>query len=118
RRHTRSKRDWSSDVCSSDLGDLNFNPAISSGLLTFLLDEITLGPRGSIPMFSIPISFISVSFHSLPISDSSTCNQCEFDFIRYGRERYSILSRPGLPLEIISVTPNCTCSNCSSVEPN
>src|SRR5699024_11641459 len=22
RRHTRSKRDWSSDVCSSDLGDL------------------------------------------------------------------------------------------------
>src|SRR5699024_12123360 len=25
RRHTRSKRDWSSDVCSSDLKDLNIN---------------------------------------------------------------------------------------------
>src|SRR5699024_11400845 len=24
RRHTRSKRDWSSDVCSSDLSDSNF----------------------------------------------------------------------------------------------
>src|SRR5207249_8230331 len=24
RRHTRSKRDWSSDVCSSDLSDENF----------------------------------------------------------------------------------------------
>src|SRR5699024_12181673 len=23
RRHTRSKRDWSSDVCSSDLGDIS-----------------------------------------------------------------------------------------------
>src|SRR5438874_12922647 len=28
RRHTRSLRDWSSDVCSSDLG---VNPAVSNG---------------------------------------------------------------------------------------
>src|SRR5699024_11853120 len=27
RRHTRSKRDWSSDVCSSDLSTLPFAPA-------------------------------------------------------------------------------------------
>src|SRR5699024_12150726 len=27
RRHTRSKRDWSSDVCSSDLGHLFTGPA-------------------------------------------------------------------------------------------
>src|SRR5699024_9234118 len=34
RRHTRSKRDWSSDVCSSDLGDYY------SGLYYLLLSEI------------------------------------------------------------------------------
>src|SRR5699024_12116007 len=27
RRHTRSKRDWSSDVCSSDLGELDHHEA-------------------------------------------------------------------------------------------
>src|SRR5437868_13082215 len=27
RRHTRSKRDWSSDVCSSDLGHRQYNSA-------------------------------------------------------------------------------------------
>src|SRR5699024_11319466 len=30
RRHTRSKRDWSSDVCSSDLRTVNTNPADGS----------------------------------------------------------------------------------------
>src|SRR5206468_4371476 len=33
RRHTRSDRDWSSDVCSSDLG-LNFGASIAFVLLT------------------------------------------------------------------------------------
>src|SRR5699024_11616625 len=31
RRHTRSKRDWSSDVCSSDLSDLVMSLAEQSG---------------------------------------------------------------------------------------
>src|SRR5699024_11348986 len=32
RRHTRSKRDWSSDVCSSDLGDIIENlPKVRHG---------------------------------------------------------------------------------------
>src|SRR2546421_6383517 len=30
RRHTRSDRDWSSDVCSSDLGDLKLMAAIGA----------------------------------------------------------------------------------------
>src|SRR5437868_12574714 len=32
RRHTRSKRDWSSDVCSSDLSLLELEAAIEHGL--------------------------------------------------------------------------------------
>src|SRR5699024_11944769 len=31
RRHTRSKRDWSSDVCSSDLADIVFRGVLSPG---------------------------------------------------------------------------------------
>src|SRR5438067_10065787 len=40
RRHTRSKRDWSSDVCSSDLLDKRF-PAMS------LFDWLRPSPRKS-----------------------------------------------------------------------
>src|SRR5699024_9260603 len=32
RRHTRSKRDWSSDVCSSDLGAVSLIPGIGESL--------------------------------------------------------------------------------------
>src|SRR5204862_5289239 len=31
RRHTRSLRDWSSDVCSSDLGQFYSSPAVAFG---------------------------------------------------------------------------------------
>src|SRR5699024_12161438 len=41
RRHTRSKRDWSSDVCSSDLNLTNYvNPFIGTGPL---LDSAMIG---------------------------------------------------------------------------
>src|SRR5699024_11877861 len=33
-RHTRSKRDWSSDVCSSDLAPLPHFPAITSAAIS------------------------------------------------------------------------------------
>src|SRR5699024_12099589 len=52
RRHTRSKRDWSSDVCSSDLGQaLTVEPRKSSAslLMGHLSDEggesLTVGVR-------------------------------------------------------------------------
>src|SRR2546421_1260741 len=35
RRHTRSDRDWSSDVCSSDLGGLQFGLAADDGKVFF-----------------------------------------------------------------------------------
>src|SRR5699024_4334840 len=44
RRHTRSKRDWSSDVCSSDLGH-----SVSSFYLQFQSALDSLGVDGSIP---------------------------------------------------------------------
>src|SRR5207249_5816257 len=32
RRHTRSKRDWSSDVCSSDLEEIPFEPRLTNAV--------------------------------------------------------------------------------------
>src|SRR5699024_11881312 len=42
RRHTRSKRDWSSDVCSSDLNKSN-NHGVDTLLKTMQLPEFTKG---------------------------------------------------------------------------
>src|SRR5699024_11781344 len=60
RRHTRSKRDWSSDVCSSDLGDLQslterareHSPRALTGRLHRLIE--TLKPR---------INFLTEALH-------------------------------------------------------
>src|SRR5204862_4390006 len=53
RRHTRSLRDWSSDVCSSDL----HKPLGSWTLMfhgnAFLADVQQKGPRGSDKLFSV-----------------------------------------------------------------
>src|SRR5207249_5490097 len=54
RRHTRSKRDWSSDVCSSDLDKAQRQESVLAGLLNYpvlqaadvLLYEATLVPVG------------------------------------------------------------------------
>src|SRR5437868_15461419 len=45
RRHTRSKRDWSSDVCSSDLRDVyaSGHPACASSCLAAQAQHITRG---------------------------------------------------------------------------
>src|SRR5207249_9099841 len=43
RRHTRSKRDWSSDVCSSDLVDHNVTATVKS------YDEVTESSRCYFP---------------------------------------------------------------------
>src|SRR5699024_11466693 len=37
RRHTRSKRDWSSDVCSSDLSSNMYPPLVLSIVMFFLI---------------------------------------------------------------------------------
>src|SRR5437868_9906787 len=45
RRHTRSKRDWSSDVCSSDLGAVGLTGLrAESPFLRGLLDRIGIEP--------------------------------------------------------------------------
>src|SRR5699024_11420754 len=46
RRHTRSKRDWSSDVCSSDLFENSSQSAISSSVYARRSKRL---PKGSIP---------------------------------------------------------------------
>src|SRR5437868_12684268 len=45
RRHTRSKRDWSSDVCSSDLYSKNRVAEATIGLLVRLAQECGLRER-------------------------------------------------------------------------
>src|SRR5437868_7213956 len=60
RRHTRSKRDWSSDVCSSDLP---INPGNSGGPLMNVLGEL-VGVNVAIRAgaqnigFALPIDFV------------------------------------------------------------
>src|SRR5699024_11491273 len=49
RRHTRSKRDWSSDVCSSDLGMFL---AMGAGALSFLSPCV-------LPIFPAYLSYIT-----------------------------------------------------------
>src|SRR5690606_40825269 len=46
RRHTRFSRDWSSDVCSSDLFSLKSIFARNSGLSMLVFDEIDIGISG------------------------------------------------------------------------
>src|SRR5690349_24833401 len=45
RRHTRSLRDWSSDVCSSDLRTYAFEPAELTGAIDRLLGDVELRTR-------------------------------------------------------------------------
>src|SRR5699024_11904295 len=66
-RHTRSKRDWSSDVCSSDLGE-RFNSLVdlidSTDLNTMVIDvkedngNITFTPEEGSPFDDIATDFI------------------------------------------------------------
>src|SRR2546421_5728067 len=44
RRHTRSDRDWSSDVCSSDLWDYMYNGKVK-GLFAFGMNGVMIGPN-------------------------------------------------------------------------
>src|SRR5699024_11715310 len=46
RRHTRSKRDWSSDVCSSDLGYVQAAPGDDVAFTHFSLDMTYFEARG------------------------------------------------------------------------
>src|SRR5699024_11340730 len=43
RQHTRSKRDWISDVCSSDLFDHEFKPSVLEGKTLVIGDDVPVG---------------------------------------------------------------------------
>src|SRR5699024_11768570 len=58
RRHTRSKRDWSSDVCSSDLGDNSLVSLYVPFLLIITATTATIFSSFSLlPLKRIPINF-------------------------------------------------------------
>src|SRR5699024_6713379 len=69
RRHTRSKRDWSSDVCSSDL-----NETFSSSSTHLLINHVS----------KICLDFSNCS------SDKSKVSSCSILFSRYSRS-FSLL---------------------------
>src|SRR5699024_11714155 len=54
RRHTRSKRDWSSDVCSSDL---NIRVLLKEDLKLAADDTVYRGPRLAVSKFLLRLSF-------------------------------------------------------------
>src|SRR6266513_4418348 len=71
RRHTRSKRDWSSDVCSSDLDE--------ELALGFCLTE-GLAPRSAAPPADLAANTIEVFADGMPTArnfyTSSSCGVC------------------------------------------
>src|SRR5699024_11317495 len=81
-RHTRSKRDWSSDVCSSDLHDRAIGFRVcgprDAGVLVFGVAAHSLaGPFMSFPGFMIPagstsaLAARSIRSHLSPVSADS-----------------------------------------------
>src|SRR5699024_11875375 len=65
RRHTRSKRDWSSDVCSSDL--LTIHSIFHTYLLVPVPDPTSFSPRLPIPLDI----FVLYSIHEFFINKKS-----------------------------------------------
>src|SRR3989440_7379324 len=62
RRHTRSDRDWSSDVCSSDLSTLPSNVLYTGGCSGFRVDTISqLGTNGAVRFVLILGDSLSVT---------------------------------------------------------
>src|SRR5699024_11567824 len=63
RRHTRSKRDWSSDVCSSDLSTSSSDPeeSIKQGVAYFskILDASDDDVELSVQAYNFGIGFVS-----------------------------------------------------------
>src|SRR6266496_4884130 len=55
RRHTRSLRDWSSDVCSSDLADVDVKRAVERGVIPgphIFASTRAMAPTGMYPIVS------------------------------------------------------------------
>src|SRR5699024_12163210 len=79
RRHTRSKRDWSSDVCSSDLGPykggLRFTPAINLGIVKFLGFEQTF--KNSLTGMPIGGAKVGADFDPKGTSDREVMSFCQ-----------------------------------------
>src|SRR5207249_8134528 len=64
RRHTRSKRDWSSDVCSSDLGLLNSSGQVGGALGLAVLAALSAARSGALTgAGATPASALAGGFH-------------------------------------------------------
>src|SRR5699024_11932352 len=73
RRHTRSKRDWSSDVCSSDLApELMRKPRLAiallaGGVVAWVLAALSIGPL---------LAWVVTGPDVLPGDAAAVCSQC------------------------------------------
>src|SRR5699024_12209595 len=88
RRHTRSKRDWSSDVCSSDLHViLNISFQIESGLIPLMVIQLT--PHNVLYLYLFDQflhAFLLKSFHPNRLAPSSVRSCLRSEERRVGEE--------------------------------
>src|SRR5207249_5838264 len=78
RRHTSSKRDWSSDVCSSDLVTRFVNPASRAARL--MIDHAPTRDRG------VPRALRNTSPRPLPLSRRGRISRARSEERRVGEE--------------------------------
>src|SRR5204862_4328777 len=74
RRHTRSLRDWSSDVCSSDLGNRDAGPGLSGLRGNWWRIEIVMhnaAPSGPGTTFDMYIKNVTTNGPELHVLDTS-----------------------------------------------
>src|SRR5207248_7559657 len=70
RRHTRSYGDWSSDVCSSDLGATNTGVLICSSLTMVLaVQSAQMGERKKLMIFLVLTMFLGATFLTIKRSE-------------------------------------------------
>src|SRR5690606_40794407 len=87
RRHTRFSRDWSSDVCSSDLSELKRNTIIDTGLLAVYVSvHVTIDTGRAALDWNVPV-------HSKPSLKSKPRTSLLYDNRIIRRGTLAIASR-------------------------
>src|SRR5699024_11540413 len=114
RRHTRSKRDWSSDVCSSDLNAVASNTAVASipaslKILGFTANIYAIVINVVIPAIISVFTLVLFSFNLNNFSNIKSSflisilpNRIIRKYILYNFEKYSILPYKRLQYQLHS----------------
>src|SRR6266496_421034 len=91
RRHTRSLRDWSSDVCSSDLGDL-----ASRGGKVFVACRSADKGRATAAEITAATGNDAVVFLPLDLADLASVRRCAAEFLDRGEPLHVLINNAGV----------------------